>query len=395
MALNEGAPRMTPPEKPLRNGYTTGTTATLAAMAAMHLLMTGVAPERMAVPLPPFEVAEERSFPAGWLELPLACAGYGAAPGLEIAGGGLMAHAGAIKDAGDDPDITDGMMIFATLASRSANTNANAPFLTIRGGPGIGIATAPGLPVPVGEAAINPAPRAQILWALCNLHANLSRSGKIAQPPFEVAISAPEGEKRAEKTLNGRLGIKGGISILGTHGIVRPYSHSAFKKSISRQIEFAVQNGMETVCLATGRRSESLLMRHFPSLQSAAFIQAADLAQFTLSLCGQRFRHIIWGCFFGKLLKLAMGLGNIHAHEQAQNTALLVQKARLRGMKCADALALSPTAQGCLEILLAEADGMKIIDDIFQLASSCVEKFAGTPVRIFLFNTDGAVLKAS
>lgn len=379
-------------EIPLRNGYTTGTTTTLAAMAAMHLMMSGIVPKRISVPLPPFKVAGNAERPSGWLDLSPACAAYGAAPGLEIQSDSLVVHAGAIKYAGDDPDVTDGMMIFATLVAYAPI--AKTSFLTIHGGPGVGIVTSPGLPVPVGEAAINPAPQAQIYWALRYLYEKLLQNEKAQPASFELVISAPEGEARAEKTLNARLGVKGGISILGTHGIVRPYSHSAFKQSIVRQVEFACQNGVETVCLATGRRSEALLIRQFPALKPPAFIQVADLAQFTLSLCGRRFRQIIWGCFFGKLLKLAQGMDNIHAHVNAQDTFLLVEKAREKGMKCADAFAACQTAQGCLKILLDESGGMEIVNDILQLAGQSASKFAGMPVRIFLFNVDGSVLGA-
>lgn len=375
----------------LRNGYTTGSAATLAARAAMYLLLTGNVPEKIDVPLPPFaDSASGAMQPSGRVKLMAACAGFGAAPGLELPLERVAVHAGAIKDGGDDPDATDGMMIYATLYAVEPQEGGEE-FLRIHGGPGIGVATAPGLPVPIGAPAINPAPRGQISFALRELYVELHEIARF-QPPFELVISAPEGEARAARTLNGRLGIKGGISILGTHGIVRPYSHAAFGKAVSRQIDFAVQNGISAVCLATGRRSESLLKALHPDFPVAAFIQVADLARFSLSRCGGKFKKIIWGCFFGKLLKLAQGFPNTHAYEEAQNLEILRKLAFDKELACAKSLVACATAQGCLDLLLEERGGRELVLEILRFAKDVAEKFAAAPVKIYLFNLDGTIL---
>lgn len=160
------------------------------------------------------------------------------------------------------------------------------------------------MPINVGAAAINPVPRQQIAFAI----------GQAASLPsgLRVVISAPEGERRARETMNARLGIVGGISILGTQGIVRPFSHDAYRASIRQAVKVAQALGCEEICFATGRRSLKCLARVYPHLPEQSFVVAGDFARDSLMLA-KEFKTVAWGCFFGKLVKLAQGLGNTHA----------------------------------------------------------------------------------
>ena len=221
---------------PLRRGWTTGACASGAARAAFEALLTGRFPDPVPVALP-----------------------KGLRPEFALATHELhagFARAGIVKDAGDDPDVTHGALIVATV--RLAALGAGVSF---RAGEGVGTVTRPGLPLPVGEPAINPAPRAMIR---ANLEEVAERLG--AGVDAVVEISIPGGEKIAERTANGRLGIVGGLSILGTTGVVIPYSCSAWIHSIHRGVDVARASGCAHVGAATGETSES---RHPRALRPA------------------------------------------------------------------------------------------------------------------------------
>src|ERR1700688_940298 len=213
-------------ERPLRRGWTTGTCAAAAAKAAFTALVTGEFPDPVAVTLPR---GERPSF-----ALAVTRQDEGAAT------------AGIIKDAGDDPDVTHGALICATV--RAGKPGAGVMF---RAGEGVGTVTRPGLPLPPGEPAINPVPREMIRMAIAEVAALCGGSGDVV-----IELSIPGGEKIAERTLNGRLGIVGGLSILGTTGIVVPYSCSAWIHSIHRGIDVARAIGLAHLAGATGSTSE-------------------------------------------------------------------------------------------------------------------------------------------
>jgi cobalt-precorrin-5B (C1)-methyltransferase len=200
-----------------------------------------------------------------------------------------------IKDAGDDPDVTNGAEIWAAVRWKGE------PGLDIRGGEGVGMVTKPGLEVAVGAAAINPVPRRMI-----------ERSVREAMPEsdgkgLEVIISVAEGEKLARRTLNPRLGIVKGISILGTTGIVIPYSVNAYKACLSQALDVAVACGRRQIVLTTGRRSEKFAQREL-ALAEECFVQAGDFIGYSLEQCARRsFEKVtVWG-MMGKLSKLAAG----------------------------------------------------------------------------------------
>ena len=406
------------PDK-LREGFTTGSAATGAALAALQLLRRGCAPATVRVPLPPFANAPQAGLcglpaPRGWLELPVAHCLPGPAPELTAAwaannfaccdpppqGMVRSAHASIIKDGGDDPDATSGACITATVVESPAPCDraavAEPANIIIMGGPGVGRITLPGLPVPVGQAAINPVPRQQISLALrAQEYDQASNPARAAQTVLTVFVSVPQGLELAQKTFNPRLGIEGGISILGTQGTVRPYSHAAWKATIEQGLAVAAATGCRTVCLTTGRRSERLLMERYPHLPERCFVQVADFAQFSLHAAGALdFDHIVWGCFFGKLVKLAQGHAYTHAKDSTLDMQALAQQARRASTACADEVARCITAAHALELLLADAAGPHVLNLVAQQAVQTARTFAGQAVGLHLFHTDGRELLA-
>lgn len=384
--------------KILREGFTTGTAASAAAAAALHMALSGQCPEQVPVALPPFESGKA---PYPTLSIAILRGGFGYGAGFRPADtladapqlSGTSTWAEVEKDGGDDPDATKHAHIVATVevlpfGPATAPSPQSPLNIVIDGGEGVGRVTLPGLPMPVGSAAINPVPRQQIT---CALH-TVARAHNFAGS-LRVCIAVPEGEKLARHTLNARLGIVGGISILGTQGTVKPFSHAAWKATIVQGLNVAQQSRCPQICLSTGRRSEKLLMGLYPHLPAQAFIQAADFAKFSLVEAGQRpFSPLVWGCFFGKLLKLAEG--HPYTHARTATLDMRVLSAWCKGLICAPAVARCVTAGHALEYLLDDAQGMDIIRQITQRAALHAQGFAGTPVRVHLFHIQGQELCA-
>lgn len=212
-----------------------------------------------------------------------------------------------IKDAGDDPDITHKAEIGACVTLWDAEEGG----IKITGGKGVGIVTKPGLELAVGEPAINPGPRKMIQQSVEAVFAQFN----IKQKQVDIQVFVPEGEALAKKTLNARLGIMGGISILGTTGIVTPMSHDAYIATIKSGISVAAANGMDTLVFTTGRRSERFAMALFESFGEEAFIQTGDFfkASLDMALLNPKIQSIIYTVFFGKAVKMAMGFAHTHA----------------------------------------------------------------------------------
>jgi cobalt-precorrin-5B (C1)-methyltransferase len=230
---------------PLRYGWTTGTCAAAAAKAAYTALLTGEFPDPVEVTLP-----------------------RGQRPAFALAttkAGEGEATVGVIKDAGDDPDVTHGALILATV-----RRGAPGGGVTFRAGEGVGMVTRPGLPIPPGEPAINPVPRRMLREAIAEVAAAHGDAGDV-----DVEISVPGGEALAAKTMNGRLGIVGGLSILGTTGIVVPYSCSAWIHSIHSGIDVARAAGLTHIAGATGAASEAAVQR-LHGLPEMALIDMGD-----------------------------------------------------------------------------------------------------------------------
>ncbi|MFZ2101869.1 MAG: cobalt-precorrin-5B (C(1))-methyltransferase, partial [Oricola sp.] len=235
------------PAGPLRRGWTTGACATAATKAALTALLTGEFPDPVSITLPKGET------PAFALE-------------REALGDGF-AEAGIVKDAGDDPDVTHGATIIARVRRAGPGTG-----IVFRAGDGVGTVTRPGLPIPPGEPAINPVPRAMMVAevaALCSEHG--------IPTDIEITIAVPGGEALAKQTWNPRLGILGGISILGTTGIVHPFSCSAWIHSIHRGIDVARAAGLTHVLGATGSTSEAAAQKIY-GLPEIALLDMGDFA---------------------------------------------------------------------------------------------------------------------
>lgn len=268
----------------LRRGWTTGACAAAAARAAYEAMLTGAFPEPVVIALP-----------------------GGARPEFALALAerhGARARAGVVKDAGDDPDVTHGALVIAEVALRPEGGG-----VTFHAGPGVGTVTRPGLPLAVGEPAINPGPRAMIAAAL----AEAARAHGLASADAAVTISIPGGEALAAKTLNGRLGIAGGLSILGTTGIVIPYSCSSWIHAIHRGIDVARAAGIVHIAAATGSTSEAAVRRLY-DLPETALIDMGDFAGGTLKyLRGHPVPRLTLAGGFAKMAKLAAGHLDLHS----------------------------------------------------------------------------------
>ena len=269
----------TPPDqKTLRRGWTTGACAAAATRAACEALLTGVFPDPVGITLP-----------------------GGQHPAFALAmheHGEGFARAGIVKDAGDDPDVTHGALVVATVRHGPAGSGVQ-----FRAGPGVGTVTRPGLPLPPGEPAINPVPRAMIRAAVADA------GGR----DIIVEISIPGGEKIAERTLNGRLGIVGGLSILGTTGIVVPYSCAAWIHSIHRGIDVARAASCDLVAGSTGATSEAAVQRLL-GLPETALIDMGDFAGGMLKyIRAHPVAKVAIAGGMGKMTKLGQGLLDLHA----------------------------------------------------------------------------------
>jgi len=270
-------------EKPLRHGYTTGACAAAATKAALLSLILQERQEEVTILLP---VGQEVTFS---LE--------------QCVYASDRATAGIVKDGGDDPDATHGALILSTVTWR------DEPGIGLHGGVGVGRVTKPGLPVPVGEPAINPVPRQMIRESVETV---LARFG--IERGVDVTISVPDGEEIAKKTLNGRLGIVGGISILGTRGIVVPFSTSAYKASVAQAINVAYEAGCRHVVLSTGGKSEKFGMEMYPGLPEEAFVEMGDFVGFSLQQCKRKgMRKVTLVGMMGKFSKVAQGVMMVHS----------------------------------------------------------------------------------
>ncbi len=281
--------------KNLRSGYTTGACAAAAAKAAATLLLEkGVkAAGEVAIPFPD---GSRVTFTV-----------------LHIAAGEGFTEASVIKDAGDDPDVTNGAEIraVAKLVANGAGTDGD---IVIKGGQGIGRVTKPGLSVPVGEAAINPVPRKMIREAVTEA---ISAGGLPNGSCIEITLSVPRGEELAKKTMNERLGIIGGISLLGTSGVVRPLSAEAWTSSITAAMDVARAVGVGEVVLSVGRVSEKAHMNRY-ALPQEAYVMMGDYFEFSLRDAKRHsFDKVHISAHWAKMLKISMATPQTHVRHGA------------------------------------------------------------------------------
>ena len=279
------------PEGPLRRGWTTGACATAATRAALLRLWGGAFPDRVQITLPKGETPifglAHRDAGVGWAE------------------------AGITKDAGDDPDVTHGALIVVRVA-------ASAGGVMFHAGEGVGTVTKPGLPIPPGEPAINPVPREMMAAQVAELAA------RFGQPPdVAITVSIPGGARIAEKTWNPRLGITGGLSVLGTTGVVRPFSCAAWIASIHRGVDVARASGLTHVAGCTGSSSEAAVQQ-LHGLPDHAMLDMGDFAGGMLKyLARHPIPHVTIGGGIGKLTKLAQGARDLHSGRSQVDFGLL------------------------------------------------------------------------
>ena len=349
----------------MRRGWTTGTCATAAAKAAFSALVTGEFPDPVEVTLPR---GERPSFVLALTRKE-----------------GNSATAGVIKDAGDDPDVTHGALIVATV-----RPGAPGAGVTFRAGEGVGMVTRPGLPIPPGEPAINPVPRRMIRDAITEIADAVGHAADA-----EVEISIPGGEALAAKTLNGRLGIVGGLSILGTTGIVVPYSCSAWIHSIHRGIDVARATGVTHVAGATGASSEAAVQKLY-GLPEIALIDMGDFVGGMLKYVrAHPLPRVTIAGGVAKMTKLAQGLTDLHSKRGEVDRALLADFVRAAGGSQELAARIVAANTAAEAFALARADGVALGDAVARAARQTAERVvAGSDVAIevVLFDRDGALV---
>jgi len=348
----------------LRRGWTTGACATAATRAAYQALLTGQFPDPVEITLP-----------------------KGQRPGFALATQSLgdgRASAGIIKDAGDDPDVTHGALVVATV--RPGPAGSGVRFLA---GDGIGTVTRAGLPLAVGEPAINPAPRRMIEESVAALARELDAPGDVS-----VVISIPGGAELAAKTWNPRLGIEGGLSVLGTTGIVVPFSCSAWIHSIHRGIDVARAGGLPRIAGSTGSTSEAAVQA-LHGLPEMALIDMGDFAGGMLKyLRGHPVPSVTVAGGFAKISKLAAGFLDLHSGRSS------VDFERLSGLckKLGGSNDLVEGARGAntaAEVLdLARGEKLALADTVAEQARATAQEVAGPQVvvEVAIFDRKGGLI---
>jgi len=350
---------------PLRRGWTTGTCATAAAKAAYTALLTGSFPDPIEVTLP-----------------------GGGRPAFSIAKteiGDGFATAGVVKDAGDDPDVTHGALILATVRRGPRRSG-----VTFRAGEGVGTVTKPGLPVPPGEPAINPVPRQMMRAAIAEVAAAHGDDGDI-----EIEIAIPGGEALAAKTLNGRLGIVGGLSILGTTGIVVPYSCAAWIASIHQGIDVARAAGLTHIAGATGSTSEAAVQKLY-GLPETALIDMGDFAGGMLKYVRSHpVPRVTIAGGVGKMTKLAQGLLDLHSRRGQVDLNVLAALAESAGGSGALAARILASNTAAEAFAHAEQAGIPLGDAVARAAQATAQAaVAGRSIEIEIavFDREGRLV---
>ena len=351
-------------KKGLRTGFTTGACAAAAAKAATRVLVTNTMLTEIETTLPN---RDRVTFALARCEH-----------------AGTHAIASIIKDGGDDPDCTHGAELVASVALRAEAG------VEILGGTGVATVTKAGLGLAIGGPAINPVPRRNITEMVEQELAGSSHAGAI------VTISVPRGEEMAKQTTNARLGLLGGISILGTTGIVQPYSTAAWKASVVQEIDVAATSGLAELVLTTGGKSEQYAMALHPQLPEQAFVQVGDFIGIAIRHCAKRRvqRAVIVG-MIGKLSKMAKGRMQTHVAGSEVDLEFLAALAAELG--AGDTLVASirqaNTARHVLE--LCREAGLVAITDLIcrKVVEHCTRHAGGVlEVHAYLVDFGGALL---
>ncbi len=360
--MSEDAPSRRP-DRPLRRGWTTGACATAAAKAAFQALATGAFPDPVTIRLPRGET------PA--FALCRTNAGEG------------WARASIVKDAGDDPDVTHGAEIAAMV--RRLPPGAGIRFTA---GAGVGMVTLPGLPVPPGEPAINPVPRRMMREALGEVMEEHSVAADA-----EIEISVAGGEALARKTWNPRLGIVGGLSILGTTGIVVPFSCAAWIHSIRSGIDVARAAGLRHVAGSTGNTSEEAVRKRH-ALPDIALLDMGDFAGGLLKYLRENpIPRLTLAGGFAKMTKLAQGALDLHSSRSEVDQAFLAALAAPRHGVAAEAIGRAGSAAEAL--LIAEKSGIPLAQLVGRKAravASTTLSDAPVAVDVLIVGRDGHIL---
>ncbi|MFB7666618.1 cobalt-precorrin-5B (C(1))-methyltransferase [Kitasatospora sp. NPDC056138] len=360
----------------LRHGWTTGACATAATAAAYTALLTGEFPDPVTITLPK---GQQPAFALAVEEL--GCHGQELTDRQEGVGGRAWAMAGVVKDAGDDPDVTHGALIRATV--RHAPPGSGTVF---RAGPGVGTVTKAGLPLPVGEPAINPVPRQMMRDTVAEIAARHGGSGDV-----EVEISVDDGERIARSTWNPRLGILGGLSILGTTGIVVPYSCSAWIDSIRRGVDVARAAGRTHVAGCTGSTSERVATA-VHGLPEDALLDMGDFAGAVLKYLKRHpVPRLTVAGGFAKLSKLAAGHLDLHSARSQVDKGYLAELAERGGADPALTAAVAAANTGLEAVQLCSAAGVPLGDLVAEAArATALGVLTGAPVAVDVICIDRA-----
>ncbi|MBV5316397.1 MAG: cobalt-precorrin-5B (C(1))-methyltransferase [Desulfobulbaceae bacterium] len=354
-------------KKTLRSGYTTGACAAAAAKAAVLCLLGRENPGSIEIP-----------FPDGSRHSFALCRFGGNSPQL--------AMATVVKDAGDDPDVTNGAEIGAEVRWVAASTGER---IVLVNGPGVGVVTKPGLPVAVGEPAINPVPRQMIRAAVAEALA----AGELNDAALEVKIFVRDGEVLAKKTLNQRLGVIGGISILGTTGIVKPVSAQAWTDTIEASMRVARAAGLTEVLLSTGRTSEAAVQRklHLPEEAQAMM---GDYLLYALEAARRHgFAQIHLATMWAKLIKAALAVPQTHVRNGALETRQAADLLAQLGLDetTASTLRAANTAREIYE-RLKQLDRPDLVAAVCRRAQAQAESWSGLPVQVYLVTSEEGVV---
>jgi len=339
---------------PLRSGWTTGTCSAAAAKAATTALLTQQVQTHVDVVLP-----DERlvGFDVERCEVDEA-----------------RSQAVVVKDAGDDPDVTHGAHLTATVSWLPE------PGLQLEGGLGVGVVTKPGLGLEVGGPAINPVPRQMI-------RDNVGAAVDLRARGLRVVLSVPDGERRARKTTNARLGILGGISILGTTGVVRPFSTESWRASVVQAVDVMAAQALPTLVLATGGRTEKAAMRLLPELPDTCFVEVGDFTGAALRQAADAgLRDVVFVGMAGKLTKLAGGVLMTHYTRSKVDLSVL---AELSPAGLREQVAQANTARHAYEMWEAAGVLRPCGDALCARVADVLTRFSGLRARVAMVDPEG------
>lgn len=361
MAMAAAKPRK------LRSGFTTGTAAAAAAKGALLALLDSTPPKKVGIT---FLTGTQTEIALHSVKVE----------------NSRCAVASVIKDAGDDPDVTHMAEVGARVELLPEH---KGPKIIITGGQGVGTITKPGLEISPGNAAINPGPLRMITNEVLEVLDRYRCRKNVA-----VEVFVPKGEELARKTLNARLGIIGGLSILGTTGIERPMSHEAYLATIDKALAVARACGLTEVVLTTGRRSERFAQQLWPQKTEESFVQIGDFFKTSLEMAAARkFSNITVVVFFGKAVKMAQGTPHTHAAKSNLTLSRLADWTKASsGDKVAEKIRQAYTARHAFDLL--KDDHPQVIIKVAREVYTWAKRFAGSRlnVKVVILNYDGNIV---